>query len=72
MNLASIIIGLVALVIALVGFIPLLGWLNWLVVPMAVIGLVLGMLAKRKTGQSINIVVLLFAVIRLSLGGGVI
>ena len=72
MNVISVIIGLVALVIALVGFIPLLGWLNWLVIPGAVVGLVLGLLSRATSGRNINLVVLALAIIRLALGGGIL
>ncbi len=71
MNAASVIIGLVALVIALVGFIPLLGWLNWLVLPGAVVGLVLGLMSRQTSGRNINLVVIVLAIFRLSLGGGI-
>ena len=37
-NLVSLIIGFVALICALVAFIPLLGWANWLIIPLAIIG----------------------------------
>jgi hypothetical protein len=72
MNVISVIIGLVALIIALVGFIPLLGWLNWLVIPGAVVGLVLGLLSRATSGRNINLVVLALAIIRLALGGGIL
>jgi hypothetical protein len=42
MSVLSIVIGLGALTIALVGLMPLLGWLNWFAIPGAVLGLVLG------------------------------
>jgi hypothetical protein len=71
-NAASVIIGLVALVIALVGFIPLLGWLNWLVLPGAVVGLVLGLMSRQTSGRNINLVVIVLALFRLSLGGGIL
>jgi len=71
MNVISAIIGIVALIIALVGFIPLLGWLNWLVIPVAVVGLVLGLMSRETSGRNINIVVLILAIIRLALGGGI-
>ena len=35
-NIVSIIIGLVALALAAVAFLPLLGWANWLIIPLAV------------------------------------
>jgi hypothetical protein len=72
MNVLSIIIGLIALTIALVGFIPLLGWLNWFAIPGAVVGLVLGLLSRKTSGRNINLVVLALAIIRLALGGGIL
>jgi hypothetical protein len=55
MNLISIVIGLVALCLALVGFTPLLGWLNWLVIPLAVVGTAFGILARGTSGRNLNI-----------------
>ena len=72
MNLISIVIGILALLGALVGFIPLLGWLNWGVIPLAVVGLIFGLLARENSGRNINIVVLVLAIVRLMLGGGVL
>ena len=72
MNAISTIIGLMALIIALVGFIPLLGWLNWFVIPGAVVGLVLGLMSRKTSGRNINLVVLALAIIRLALGGGIL
>lgn len=71
MNLISIVIGVIALLGALVGFIPLIGWLNWLVIPLAVVGLVVGLMARETGGRNINLVVLVLAVVRLMLGGGI-
>jgi hypothetical protein len=72
MNIFSAIIGIGALLIALVGFIPFLGWLNWFAIPVAVVGLVLGLLSRETSGRNINLVVLALAVIRLALGGGIL
>jgi hypothetical protein len=72
MNVMSVSIGLIALIIALVGFIPLLGWLNWFVIPGAVVGLVLGLLSQQTSGRYITLVVLALAIIRLALGGGIL
>jgi hypothetical protein len=71
-NILSIFIGIVALIAALVGFIPLLGWLNWFILPIAVIGLVLGLLSKNNNGRNVNLVVLAIAIFRLSVGGGIL
>jgi hypothetical protein len=72
MNVISTLIGIVALVAALVAFIPLLGWLNWLVIPVAAIGLVLGLFSDKTTGRNINLAVLVIAMFRLFIGGGLI
>ena len=72
MNVISVLIGIVALIIALVGFIPLLGILNWIAIPVALVGLIVGMFDSRTSGRNFNAVVLVFAVIRLFLGGGLL
>lgn len=70
-NLVSLIIGLVALVCALVAFIPLLGALNWLIIPLAVIGAAIGMVSRGTAGRNLNLFVILVAVLRLILGHGI-
>ncbi len=71
LNLLSIVTGLIALPGALVAFLPLLGWLYWFVLPIAVLGLVFGVLSRGRTGRNLNLIVLVVGVVRLMLGGGV-
>lgn len=71
-NILSIIIGVIALILAVVAFIPLLGWANWIIVPMAVVGLALGVMSDKTSGRNLNIVVIVVGVGRLLLGGGII
>jgi uncharacterized membrane protein YjjP (DUF1212 family) len=71
-NLVSLIIGFVALVCAIVAFIPFLGWANWLIVPLAIIGAVIGMISRGTAGRNLNIFVIVIGVIRLMLGGGIL
>jgi hypothetical protein len=71
-NILSILIGLFALLCAIPAFIPLLGALNWIVVPIAVIGLVVGLFSSHTSGRNLNIVVIVIGVVRLMLGGGII
>ncbi len=70
-NIASIIIGLVSLVCALVAFLPLLGLLNWLIIPLAIIGAAVGMISRGTAGRNLNLLVIVIGVIRLMLGGGI-
>jgi len=71
-NVLSIIVGIIALIVALVGFIPLLGWLNWFAIPIAVVGFVLGLFDSRTSGRNLNLVVIILAAVRLFLGGGIL
>jgi uncharacterized membrane protein YjjP (DUF1212 family) len=71
-NLASLIIGFVALICALVAFLPLLGWLNWLIIPLAVIGTAIGLMSRGNAGRNLNLLVIVVGVLRLMLGGGIL
>ena len=71
-NLVSLIIGVVALLFAVVAFIPLLGWANWLIIPLAVIGTGVGLVSRSTSGRNLNLFVIVIGVIRLVLGGGVL
>lgn len=70
LNIVSILIGLVALVFAIPGLVPLFGWINWLVLPIALLGAGIGALSSSNSGRNLNILVLIVGIIRLSLGGG--
>ena len=71
-NVVSLIIGVVALLCALVAFVPLLGWLNWLIIPLAIIGAAIGMISRGSAGRNLNLFVIVIGVIRLMLGGGIL
>lgn len=71
-NIVSLIIGFVALVCAVIAFIPFLGWANWLIIPLAIIGAGVGMVSRSRAGRNLNLFVIVVGVIRLMLGGGFI
>jgi hypothetical protein len=56
----------------MVAFIPLLGWLNWLIIPLAVIGAGVGLISRSSAGRNLNIFVIVIGVVRLILGGGIL
>lgn len=74
LNLLSLLLGLVAAVIALVGFlpIPLLPLVNWIAFPIALVGMLIGVLAQGKSGRNVNLLILAVSGIRLLLTGGLI
>ena len=71
-NLFSLVFGLIALVLVVIAFIPLLGWANWIIIPIAIVGLALGAMSDKTSGRNLNIVVIVVGVVRLMLGGGII
>ncbi len=71
-NLISILAGLIALPVALVGLIPFFGLADYLAIPIAVVGAALGTLSGYKSGRNFNFFVIVVAVIRLILGGGLL
>tara|TARA_A100001391_G_scaffold78331_1_gene50612 strand:+ start:76353 stop:76574 length:222 start_codon:yes stop_codon:yes gene_type:complete len=71
-NVLSILIGLVSLVIVIPSQIPLLGWGNWVALPLVVIGIAFGALSSSNGGRNFCLIIFIVAVIRLALGGGVI
>ena len=70
LNLLSIVFGLISLVIVIPSQIPLLGWGNWLALPLIAIGVVLGALSSSDSGRNFCLIVLLIAAVRLMIGGG--
>lgn len=72
LNFVSLIIGIVALVCVAVAFIPLLGWLNWLIIPLAVIGAGVGQVSGSNGGRNLNLFVIVVGIVRLMLGGGIV
>ena len=72
LNIIAILVGLVALALAIPAFIPLLGWANWVVVPIALVGAGIGALSDSNSGRNLCLVVAVIGVVRLMLGGGLL
>ena len=72
LNLVSLIVGVIALLLGIVAFLPLLGWANWLIIPLALIGAGVGVIGKGTSGRNLNLFVIVVGVIRLMLGGGIL
>ena len=72
LNLISIAIGLVALLLGIVPFLPFLAWGYWFVIPIAVVGAAIGALSSSNGGRNLNLVLILIFGLRLMLGGGII
>lgn len=72
MDFISKIIGVIAVLGMLLGLIPFLGWVNWAVLPLAVVGLIFGALSSESGGRNVNGIVLIVSLLRLILGGGIL
>lgn len=74
LNILSILIGLIAFLIALIGVIPipLLPLVNWIALPIAIVGVALGVVSGRTSGRNLNLLVCIVSGLRLFLTGGLI
>ena len=72
LNIISIVIGLITLAFGLVAFFPLLGWMNWLVIPIGIVGAAVGVLSSSNGGRNLNLVLIVIFALRLMLGGGIV
>lgn len=72
MKLFGVLFALVASILAVVAFIPLLGWLYWLVIPIGILSLIFSAIGNSATGKTLSIIVILVGIFRLMIGGGVL
>ncbi len=70
----ALIVGLLALVFTLPGTIPFLGILNWIGLPIALIGVLIGHMGSgpSKWGRNVCIAFAAWAAFRLFVGGGIL
>jgi hypothetical protein len=82
MGLISLLWGVVAMLWMVLALIPLLGWGNWFLIPFAAVGAVIAAIGiaitsrekrgRAKAGLVLNAIVIVVAVVRLHLGGGIL
>lgn len=84
MAVASFFLGILSLAGVAITVVPLLGWLNWLILPGSAAGLIVGIIAANAAaneqhsgctatlGIILNCLALGLGILRLALGGGVI
>jgi hypothetical protein len=82
MQILGLVWGILSVVGMLVGFVPCLGWLNWFLIPFAGVGVIISGVAlssntEPNKGAAIGgllccAVALVFGLIRLFLGGGLV
>ena len=74
MNVISVIIGIIAAVLLCIGLVPLLGWLNWIVLALCTGGIITGAISSKegRSGLIINASIAAIGMLRLLLGGGIV
>jgi hypothetical protein len=72
MKILGFIFGVLAALGMIVAFIPLLGWLNWVNIPFAILGLIVSAAVRSTGGMILCGVSIFFGLFRLTLGGGII
>ncbi len=72
LNILSALIGLVTLILMIPAVLPMLGALNWILVPMALVGAFVGILSSKNGGRNFCLIVAAFGALRLFMGGGLL
>ncbi|HEY0504833.1 MAG TPA: hypothetical protein VGD42_15230 [Lysobacter sp.] len=82
MGLISLLWGIVAMIWMVLALIPIVGITNWLLIPFAAIGAVIAAIGialtrsekrgRAKAGLVLNGIVIVVAIVRLSMGGGIL
>ena len=82
MGLISVLWGVVAMIWMVLALIPLLGWGNWFLIPFAAVGAIIAAIGilftsnaktgRAKAGLVLNGIVIVVAIVRLGIGGGIV
>ncbi|KPD32496.1 hypothetical protein AN926_03590 [Thermus scotoductus] len=70
MRTLSLVLAVVALLLLLPALLPLLGWLNWVVLPLALLAAGLGLLSGEERAFKLGLLLMAVSALRLILGGG--
>lgn len=71
-SLIGIVFGIISMVIMVVAFIPLLGWLNWVNIPIATVGMIFSSIGNSGSGKTMCGVAIVTGTLRLMWGGGIL
>jgi hypothetical protein len=71
-NIIAFILGIFSLLLALLALIPLLGWANWIIIPVAAVGAIFGAASDKNSGRNFCIGVIILCALRLWIGGGIL
>lgn len=77
MSFIGLIWGIISFILMGIALIPLLGWLNWIVIPFASVGLIISLIGYMPRKNSMGLAgiilggtVIVIGLMRLMLGGG--
>ncbi|MFN4070243.1 MAG: hypothetical protein ACK4HT_01590 [Thermus caldifontis] len=70
MRTLSLVLAVLSLLLLLPALLPLVGWLNWLVLPLALLAAGLGVLSGEERAFKLGLLVMMVSALRLFLGGG--
>lgn len=71
-NILAFLFAGIALLLAIPAAIPFLGWANWIILPIAIIGVICGAISSSNSGRNFALIVTALCILRLWVGGGLI
>jgi hypothetical protein len=72
LNLLSLLIGLLSIFPILFALTPFIGFLNWVILPLPVLGFLIGSVSSGRAGRNLNLALIVVAILRLILGHGLL
>ena len=64
-------LGLISVLLTALAFIPLLGWLNWFVVPISLLFFIISLIIRSSNGKILCGISIIIGLLRLILGAGI-
>jgi len=72
LNILSILIGIIAGLLAFIGIVPIISLVNWIALPIAIVGAGIGAMSSHTAGRNLNLVICVISGLRLFLTGGLL
>lgn len=72
MKIIGLFLAIIVSILSVIAFIPLLGWLYWIIIPIGIIAFLFSSAGNSKLGKTLSILVIAIGICRLMIGGGII
>lgn len=72
MKIIGLFLAIIVSLLSVIAFIPLLGWLYWVIIPIGIIALLFSVIGNSGLGKTLSVMIIAIGICRLMIGGGII